>query len=378
MLYKIFNVILVGALLSCNDQSKSNNAKDNVKKDTISGTLHAEPLLAAAKTFSETFAIIAHDYDYENNNYGIRIKECEYANGQLASRDKKIDFGIYKDVLMLGKYNSLGAYYPVQFGADMNKVYLSIYKADEEEGIFYYNKILEYDLKSDSLREVVSLPDYLPSWYYAEPNNKIYGFDNTTRSLISVDILSGKIDTLLSIHVYLENIEYHQVNEGNIEVIGFGKESGVFKLEVNLTNDDVTKTDLYPVADFSSYHKGMVVETFKDFRNDKDELRLHTESDVKSIPFDFKNFNTYWINDSEFLVIKDNSIEKVNTSLFTVAVFRKEQIHIIEVLKNSLIISYEQDSDKKIGMLNFDFTHLEEIKEIDPSDIVAIRNIEEW
>jgi hypothetical protein len=273
---------------------------------------------------------------------------------------------------MGGKYNSSGAFYPVQFDFLKDKVYLSIYKADEMEGIFEYNKILEYNVKNDSIKEVISFSDYFNSWYLSTLNNKIYGFDTSSKAIVAIELNSLKVDTLYTYTSYFEEIEYYPNNDKSLDIVTFDRKDGVTKFNVNYDTSEIIKTNLYPLTSFSSYRNNSVIQTYKDFNNDIEELRIYNNSGKKSIPFNFKNFNTLWINDAEFIAIKENEIQKINTDLEIVNSFKRKNIHVIDVKDDLIFISYSEENEDKVGILSFDFEHLIEIPTIKSEEIVAI------
>lgn len=365
-------IIILLSLLACKEKKSSKNkvieqSEITYKVDTLNNN-------KKSKENNSDFIIITHDYDFEKDYYGIILNEYVLKGSDLKSNIHDLSFGKFKDVLMGGKYNSSGAYYPVQFDNGQNKIYMSIYKADEMEGTFDYNKILEYNLKNDSIREVISFSDYFNSWYLSTPSNKIFGFDNTTKSLISVDLDSSIVDTLYTSTSYFEEIEYHLNNNKSLDVITFDRENGLIKFNIDLSTNKTVKTTLHPLTSFSSYRKGLVIQTYKDFKNNIEELRIYENSKEKSIPFDFKNFNTFWLNDFEFIVIKDDEIQKMNTDLEVINSFKYNNIHIIDVTSDLIFVSYYENNDKKVGALDFDFENLIEIPNIEPEEIVLIKD----
>ncbi|TXD50623.1 MULTISPECIES: hypothetical protein [unclassified Polaribacter] len=321
-----------------------------------------------------TLLIVTHDYDYELNYYGIILHEYLLKDTVLSSSKRAISFGPYKDVLMGGKYSSAGANYPVQVNFNENKVFMSIYKADEMEGIFDYNKILEYNVKNDSIKEIVSFSDYFNSWSLSTYNNKIYGFDHTSKAFISISLNNLEIDTLYVSNSSFDEIEYHYNKNQFLDIIAFNRENGVIKFNIDFVTNKLNKTILYPLKSFSSYRKGIAIGTYKDFSSNTEELTLYNGSNKKSVPFDFKNFNTHWINDSEFLVIKQDEIQKIDTNLEVVDVFKREKIHIIDVTTDFILISYFMENEEKVGLLDFDFKKIIDIPNILPEDIVLIKD----
>lgn len=367
--YLILLILLLS--ISC---SKKKPSIEQIKKIPV----HEEKINSSEKVEindknEHHFLIITADYNFESAYYGIIQNEYTLKGKALEAEKRPISFGKYKDVLMGGKYNSSGAFYPVQFNFLKDKVYLSIYKADEMEGTFDYNKILEYDINSDSIREIMSFSDYFNSWYLSTPNNKIYGFDSSSKSILSIEINTLKVDTLYTYTSYFEEIEYHPDTDKSLDIITFDRKNGVAKFNINYDTSKIIKTNLYPLTSFSSYRKNSVVQTYKDYNSDIEELRIYNKSGKKSIPFDFKNFNTLWINDTEFLVIKKNEIQKINTDLEVVNSFKRKNIHVIDVVDDLIFISYFEENEDKVGVLTFDFEHLIEIPNIKSEEIVAIK-----
>ncbi|AFU69500.1 hypothetical protein P700755_002773 [Psychroflexus torquis ATCC 700755] len=365
-------ILLIMILISgCSEKKDSNTVSTNRATKEVSIKL---PKKDSIITATNQFIIVSHNYDFEKDYYGIIINEFTLKGTSLESTKDYVSFGKFKDVLMGGKYNTSGANYPVQLNLAKTKVYLSIYSADEMEGTFDYNKILEYDMENDSVREIYSFSDYFSSWYLSESNNKIYGFDYTSKSLVSIDTENSNLDTLYSSTTSFEEIEYHLRSNGALDIITFDRDNGVTKFNVNLKTNELIITALLPLNSFSSYKSGFIVETFKDFKNDIEELRIYNGSNKRSIPFDFENFKTFWINDSEFIVIKENLIQKINTDLEIMNEFTSKDIHVIDVTSKSIIISYTENSIKKAGFLDLDFNNLVEISSVEPNKIVLIKD----
>ncbi|WP_299683628.1 hypothetical protein [uncultured Dokdonia sp.] len=360
-------IIILLSLFSCNEKKSSKNKV--IEQNEVTNKIDVSNI---NKENNSNFIIITHDYNYEKDYYRINLNEYNLKGNKLKSNKRNLSFGKYKDVLMGGKYNTSGAYYPVQFDNNQNKMYMSIYRADEIEGTFDYSKILEYNLKNDSIREIISFSDYFNSWYLSASNKKIFGFDNSIKSLISVELNNSKVDTLYTSNSSFEEIEYHLNKDKSLDVITFDRESGLTKFNVDISTNKTFKTTLQPLTSFSSYRKGVILQTYKDFTNNIEELRIYKNSKKKSIPFDFKNFNTYWINDFEFIVIKKDEIQKINTDLEIIDSFSHNKIHVIDVISDLIFVSYYENNDKKISTLNFDFENLVEIPNIKPEEIVSI------
>lgn len=365
----IFIIILL-SLFVYNEKILSNN-KVNEQSEVIN-KVDTSNINNKDQNNDSKFIIITRDYDYEKNYFGINLNEYVLNDSDLKSNKRNLSFGKFKDILMDGKYNSSGAYYPVQFDYDQNKMYISIYRADEAEGDFNYNKILEYNLANNSIKEVISFSDYFRSWYLSSSSNKIYGFDFPSKSLISVGLDSSIIDTLFTSNTYLKEIEYHLNYDTSLDIIAIDGENGLTKFNIDFSTKKLVKTTLLSLRSFSSYRKGLVIQTYKSIKNNR-ELRLYDNSNLKSIPFDFINVNTFWINDFEFIVKKEDEIQKINTDLEIINSFKCKKIHVIDVTSNLIFVSYFEKDDKKIGVLNFDFQRLIEIPNIEPEKIVVIK-----
>ena len=362
---------IIFLLSGCSEKKDSNTiSTDRATKEVTIKSSKKDSII----TVTNQFIIVTQNYDFDKDYYGIIKNEFTLKGTRLESTTDSISFGKFKDVLMGGKYNTSGANYPVQFNPAKTKIYLSIYSADEMEGIFDYNKILEYDMGNDSVREIYSFSDYFFSWYLSESNNKIYGFDNTSKSLVSIDIGNSNLDTLYSSTTHFEEIEYHLRNNESLDIITFDRDNGVTKFNVNLNTNELSRTPLLPLNSFSSYKNGFIVETFKDFKNDIEELRIYSGSNKKSIPFYFNNFNTFWINDSEFIVLKKNLIQKINTDLELMNEFTAVNLHVIDVTAKIILVSYTENGVKKSGFLDFDFNNLIEIPSIESNKIVLIKD----
>lgn len=355
--------IIILSLLACN--RKKSSKKNTIEQNKVN-------ISSINKESNSNFIIITSDYNFEEDYYGINLNKYDLQGSKLKSDKLNLSFGKFKDVLMAGKYNASGANYPVQFDNVRNKLYLSIYKADEMEGTFDYCKILEYNLKNDSIREIKSFSDYFYSWYLSISSNKLFGFDNISKSIISVELSNSKVDTLYTHNYPFEEIEYYINKDKSLDIITFNRESGLIKFNIDLSTNKILKTTLQPLTSFSSYRQGLIVQTYKDFRNNIEELRIYKNSKKKSIPFDFKNFNTFWITDFQFIVIKNNEIQKINTNLEIIDSFSHNRIHIIDVTGDMIFISYYENNEEKIGALSFDFKNLIEIPNIKPEEIVAI------
>jgi hypothetical protein len=371
MKYTHYIFIIVGlTLFACNSEDSAQNSEKNQIERTEESVLESN---FERNLKTDSFIIVTHNNNFKANEYGISIYNFKMTDTILHLRKNSLNFGKFKAPLMSGKYNMSGAYYPVQFDIKNEKVYFSIYKADEYEGTFEYNKIIEYDLKKKSVREVVSFQNYFPSWYLASYNNKIYAIDNDNKSLISINIKNSKIDTLMKFLNYFDDVDYFQKSTEKLEIISSDRKEGVFKIEINLKTNELSKQLLYPAKSHSSYQEGKVLETFKDFKSDIEELRIYNGANKKSTSFDFKNFNTYWINDSEFLVIKEDEIQKLDTLFNVIDKFRRKNIHIIDVTSSLILISYTQNKEKKLGLLDFNFDHLVQITNVKPEDVVVFK-----
>lgn len=368
----ISHILLIMILISgCSEKKDSNTISTNrTKKEATPKPPKKDSIISE----TNQFIIVEHNYNFEKDYYGIIKHELTLKGTSLESTTDSMSFGVFKDVLMGGKYNTSGANYPVQFNLANTKAYLSIYSADEMEGTFDYNKILEYDMENDSVREIYSFSDYFFSWYLSESNNKIYGFDNTSKSLVSINIENSNLDTLYSSTSHFEEIEYHKESNESLDIITFDRDNGVTKFDINLKTNELIRTPFLSLNSFSSYKNGVIVETFKDFKNDIEELRIYNGPNKNSIPFDFKNFNTFWINNSEFIVLKKNLIQRINTDLELIDEFSAENLHVIDVTAKTLLVSYTANGVEKAGFLDFDFNNLVEILNIEPNKIVLIKD----
>lgn len=373
---KFITILPVIFLLGCHHKENTSNhdktivQKDTFQKERIDKGID-QPTEGITKNWHpEPLVFICHDYNFEKGYYGLSIHEMHAGN---TVPEKKIDFYPYSGALLQGKYNSSGAYYPVQFNSSLSTFYFSLYKGDEMEGTLDWNKIIEYDVVTDSIREIASFSDYVISWFFAEWNNKIYGFENTKRSFISIALNTLEIDTLYTFKKPFEDIEYHVREDSILETILFSKDTGVLKLSINLNTDEAKQEKLYDMADFSSYKNGQVIEMYNDFRG-IEGIKIHSKEGTQTKPFNFSNFNTYWINDSQFVVMAENELVLFNTALESIATYHKENIHVIDCLENSLFISYSENGIKKAGFLSQDLKNLKPLDGFDPSVIVHMKS----
>jgi hypothetical protein len=203
-------------------------------------------------------------------------------------------------------------------------------------------------------------------------SNKIYGIDTSSKSIIGISLDTLEVDTFYTDTSYFEEIEYHVDDDKSLDIITFDRKNGVTKFNINYTSNELTKTDLYRLTSFSSYIKNAVIQTYKDFRNNIEQLRIYNKSENKSIPFNFKNFNTFWINDFEFVATKKDEIQKINANLNILNSYKLENIHVIEVTSNLIFVSYHENNENKVGALAHDFAYFMEIPNIKSENIVAI------
>ena len=369
---KVILIFLIFSFPLC--QAKSINNKSVCSPEKVFVVANSAVKLSITEDTTESFVIVSHDYDFKSNYYGITIQK--FKDRELKQNIHKVNLSPYKGVLAPGMYDTKGAYYPVQFNSDFSKLYISIYDANEMEGTFEWSKIIEYDLMNDSIREIAAFSDYFSSWYYSESNNTIYGFDTSSKSVISIDLESTKVNTIHSFEKYFEEIDYQDLDSDSLEILLSRSNENILKMTVDLATNTSSIQELYSVTNFSSYKDGKIVETFKDFRNGTEQLRLYSDDEMKREPFDFRNFNTYWINNNEFVIMKENKISKIGTDLKIIDEFKKDKIHIIDVLDNLIAVSYYEKGTRKFGLVDFDFTELIEVSDVNVSNIVLIKNIE--
>ncbi|WP_323756534.1 hypothetical protein [Roseivirga sp.] len=370
---KAFTLLVALSVIGCSQGTTNKVESSNSPQNTVvTDTVIVKTKTTLNQPISENFLVVSSYNSNEKGVYGINLKEFEIIDGKTEVKNRNLDLGEYKEGLMNGKYNATGSSFPVQFDLNNNKAYLSIYSDNEIEDIYYYGKILEYDLQTDSIREIITFSDYFRSWHYSPYNNKIYGFDNASESIISIDTKNLEVNTLHTFRTFPEKLEYVETNQGILSIFAYYSPGNLSKYDVNLTNNDFTLKDSFSSTKYWSYRKGMITQAFKDFETGHAELRILKNSETKSTPFDLSNFNTYWISDSEFLGIQKNKIVKFNTELQRVNEFTKNSIHVIEVLKNSLVIFFLEGKEIKLALVDFDFNQFIEIKGIDQNHLITI------
>ncbi|WP_462318591.1 hypothetical protein [Marinilabilia sp.] len=357
--------------IGCNSQQSSNKPGNMSSEGSKTEETSSISNTQSSKEDSYTMVWVERQF---NPNYEYSIFLQSYKDNVAVGEKTEIDLSSYGGDVMHDKYHSAGSVgFPVQLNSDQTKAYCSIVKNDELEGEFFWAKLIEVQINSGESRVIAEFDGFFPAWHYYEPNNTIYGYLPHKNQLIAINVESGEISIINKFRHYQDELNFYPQENGTIDIITETADKKAFKHQFSPENNSTRTTLVAKTDQFSSYHNGLMVETYKDWSSEVEEIRIHSEGKLKkSIPFTFNNFNTYWVSNDEFTCIKEDSVVKMNTELQVTAEFEKKNIHIIDNLDNSLFISYGDHSNKTAALLSDDFKELKIIKDINPDKIIAL------
>ncbi|WP_146192237.1 hypothetical protein [Marinilabilia rubra] len=361
--------------IGCNSPQSSNNNKNNNCSESGNATeISSQSGQSVSNSNQEdNYTIVWIERAFEPEyNYSVYLQS--YKNNVSVGEKTKIDLSSYEGDIMHDKYHVGGSVgFPVQLNSDKTKAYCSIVKNDELEGEFSWAKLVEVQISNQESRVIAEFDGFFPAWHYHEPNNTIYGYLPDKKQLVAINAGSGVITTIKEFQHYQDEFIYYPLNNGSINIITESSEKKVFKHQLSTNNNSIKSTLVANTDQFSSYKNGFMIETYKDWSSEVEELRIYSGGEVKeSVPFNFNNFNTYWVSNNEFACIKEDTLVKINTDLKETAEFNKKNIHIIDELENSLFISYGDHGSKTSALLSDDFQRIKVIKDINPDDIIAL------
>lgn len=379
------------ALTACSGNAEKKPHTSGKTTDTIA----EKPLVKDPDAFAP-FVLVSTSY---NENTRQSFLEILKFNQTLTPEKFSINITKKEGYLSTGAYNAAAAYYPVQFDSTVTKIYFSITDANEMEGEFNSQKIFEYNAITKKQREIISWNDYEYNWYYSEKGNRIYWPDDSSSAIKSIDLETGKTDTLFSFSKDSADastfIEFIALPSGKFHVLFFYAKHYATLLVDPVANTCI-KQDLFMKQDrfgyddkhfpaatqanftgYLFYKNQKVLSTFGDFKKDVNKLKIYTEKGNRDIDFKFKNFATYWVNAKEFVVIAENRLVLFNDDFEELQSFSKPHIHIIDCLQNRLLVMWwdESPAQSHLGLLDFGLNHLEEIVGIKPQQVISAKNI---
>ncbi|HAS43911.1 MAG TPA: hypothetical protein DCS93_25770 [Microscillaceae bacterium] len=376
---KLFIALLsVAFLASCgdsgnkDDQSSSNTdtTQQNESKQPETGETTNNSITKTDKKSAEGYTLISYVTGGQKKLQVVHYKSG--TNEQLSK--KEIDLSKYsKGELAASRYNSTSAWEPVQCNAAMDKFYISLISANMLEGTFEWNKIIEYNTKDGSYKEIVSLDKPMYSWYYVESANKIIGL--LEKQLVSIDLPSQKVEDIFTLDKVPGQTMY-DLKENKLKIAAQADKNEVIELLVDINTNKVEKRKIGMMNQLSSVRNDQYVELYKEWKDGgAEEVRLHMDGTKKSIPFNFSNFSSYWINDDQFVLMTKNTLHLMDTQLKEVRKFEKANIHLIDCLESNLLIEYgENTSNKKVALLDFDFKNLIDLKGLGSSLLVIAKS----
>jgi hypothetical protein len=363
-------------MIGCNSpQSSSSEQTEN--KTEHNQTQESPSKVTEAKQKSDKphhFMIVSVERKHEPE-YKYSISVQQYKNQMPTGDKKEIDLSQFGGDIMHGKYQASGAFnFPVQLNADQTKAYCSIVKHDAMEGEFDWAKLIEVNLNTGAKKVIAEFSDFFPAWHYAEAVNKIYGYLPHEKHFLAIDTESGKKKLLKKFRSSQKEFMYFPQQDGKIEIITQNSDNKIFQHKLNPKTNFITSIVLEQFKDFSSYKDGKLLEAYKDWQNDQEELRIYQDgTQQNAIPFNFDNFNTFWVNDEAFVCTQEDKLVKINTNLKPMAEFTRKNIRIIDALENHLFISFGEHGSKKAALLSDDFSEVNILKDVDPRKIIALQ-----
>jgi len=353
---------------SCLDSSKSYQSSNSdsliipdtatVKMDSITQNIDEEYyyIIKGHNNSLDKTTSISIDF-YKN-----RIKE---------DRKIKVDLRKYNQALTWSQYNTGYSNCPVQLDSKISKIYISITKGNEITDYYEWTKLLEYNIASDTIKEIITLNGAVDTWIYSELNDKIYWFASDRDSLLSLDLMNGEVKNLYGLEGRFDRMEFQWQHTDSIDfILGFRKEIG--KLSLNILNDSIKYTTLLNERRFSSFNNELLVTPFKS--NKDGGFVIHNGGNRDSIAVHYFNSNTYWLNNDEIIITMRDSLLKLNLLNKKKTIIKKRKIHVSEVLSNHIIVSYRVGNNKRIGLLDNEFSVIEEIDSINVHRILSIKN----
>jgi hypothetical protein len=361
-----FSLFFLYLFSSCSEK-KATGEKEITMSDSSTDTVQEQAALPEKQLIPGKTLLVVNDFDFEKNQNRLQIFSFDPALEKTVLNED-IDLAPSGGMLSSSKYNSTGSLYPVQFNASLSKIYYSIFKSDEMEGIFDWCKLMEYDTKTKATKEIASFNDNLNAWIYSENTEKIYCFEPVSSALLSFDLTNPSIDTLFKSKMRSEELDY-QLRDDKLEVYTFTKNPGLSRVTIDLNSSTVKDEFLLKLHEFSSFQGNCVIEMFSDFKG-VNEIRLYENDNRKTLSFDFRNFKTYWTDANHFTVTAENSLKLFSKNLNIQKEINLEGVHVIDKLDNYLLISYGKAESPKGALLSLDFKKVIDIQNIDPRMIV--------
>lgn len=363
-LFPSFSIILSFLILAaCTFENPARRAKS-----------HKNALLAGEqgvhkKEVSERFLLINYspykekqDRDIELLVYSVNDK------GSLLEKTIRIPLGHYReDLFHLGQM--------VQTGSRLEKIYFVLSEEDLHDGTFEHCKLMEYDVQLETTREIMTFGDYFKSWYYYEPTHRIYAYEDLSHSLICIDPVSLKTDTLATFRNWPANIHAYPMRDDLLVLFVDHSDDGFFQFDINPLNGHFKQTPLKNIWHFNHFRNGVFLETMEVHTAPK-EIRITDLAGRRTMEYDFLRPDAYWINDREFLIRKDRDLlHKINTDLEITAEYQITGINPLQVLNNHLVAIFHEDDEQKTGLFDFNLQKLIELPKTDHRHYIGIMNL---
>ena len=316
------------------------------------------------------FVLATASYDDKGRMTKQAISFRELSSGDTATHLLfDIDIKKFGGAVSTTGYNTSGAWYPVQYTRDLSKVYICIERADEMDGIFYFCKLMEYQVATKTFKEIISFDESMSSWYFVEANHTIYWPDDSTKQIIACRVDSAQLDTLHPPIDSLGSCEYFMENN-KLQVIA-DKYANITRWEIDPATNSITKHPLYTKGPYhkkasftgTSYHKGYVVETYMEEHEKESGVIMHSPAGIIRKLIDFRNYYTHWIDDDHFTLETEDKLLILDKQLEITAELKLSKIHVEDAFTDALVLTYWNEGWHYM-VYSADFSHYINLEEL--------------
>jgi hypothetical protein len=313
--------------------------------------------------------------DYEKNVLNLKVFNSDFTQLKIK---KVINYKLTEGNLSASKYNSSEAYYPIQFKSDFSSCYFFLFKSNEMEDEFSWCKLFEYDLLKDSLKEVLTLGEnYAETWKFVEEVNKIYVIDILSKSLISVDLNKKRFDTIYTANS-ISNADFLLTGD-SLKICFVKNRNEIVRLSID-TRSDLFKEETLIIGydEYSSIKNDQIVIMVNQVTSgnpkEVERIILYEGKHATEYPYNFANFNSFWVDENHFLTLEENYIKKFDSDLRALKAFKLPRPYIYEILDSSVFVQTRPAGTdlKQYYILSRDLTHAKYIGDFEGEEIVVI------
>ncbi len=253
------------------------------------------------------------------DEYRIRISHLDN-NLKNEIGSFKIDFSNYGGLLQQGNIQS--KFQAIQSNTSLDKFYFYLFDTDFGNDEMLWSRFFVYDLLTNQLSMALDLEKLeIGSWKYVEDWGALVIEDWQNKKILLADLSTSNIRPIYEYSQAFGNIDIQSKNQ-NLLIYGHLKKNIVkisLSKETLMTQvDTIGQTFTNSFINNTSYRNQNVIclgQSGQGTASQKKKIRLAKNGESVERAFDYWLQTSFWVTDSEFIVVDNNSIVKLDLEL---------------------------------------------------------------